>query len=105
MARYLERKSYVKSDVLIREGDEGTSFFLIEKGMVGISKAGNQIAELGIGACFGEGALSNQKTCSATVIALTDISCFVLGKSAFNRIIGRYPVFARRLLKLHVERT
>lgn len=104
LARYLEPKSYAKGDVLIREGSQGTSFFLIEEGMVSISKASNQVAELGAGACLGEGSLSNQTICSATVTALVDTSCFVLGKSAFNRIIGRYPVFGRRLLELHDQR-
>lgn len=105
LAQVLERKKYAKGDVLIREGDDGTTFFLIEEGSVGISKAGSQIAELGLGACFGEGALFCREPCSATVTAQTDTTCFVLGKRVFDGIIRRYPVFGRRLQAIHAERT
>ncbi|MGJ8639327.1 MAG: cyclic nucleotide-binding domain-containing protein [Opitutaceae bacterium] len=104
LARYLEPINYKEGDVLIREGEVGTSFFLIEEGSVGVSKAGVQITELGLGACLGEGSLFTDDPCSATVTALADTSCFVLKKAAFNRIIRRYPVFGKKLLAVYTAR-
>ncbi|MGJ8653090.1 MAG: cyclic nucleotide-binding domain-containing protein [Opitutaceae bacterium] len=104
LAPYLERKNYAAGDVLIQEGDEGSSLFLIEDGIVGVSKAGTQVAELGPGACVGEGSLFSREARSATVTALKETSAFELGKGAFDRIIGRYPVFGKHLLAIHTER-
>lgn len=104
LSQHLEHRICEKGEVLIQEGDEGTSFFLIEEGILGVSKAGSQITELGPGACLGEGALFSRMKCSATVTALAQTSCFVLGVPAFNSIIKRYPVFGRRLQKISEER-
>lgn len=100
LAELLDSKRYAKGDVLIREGEEGTKFFLVEDGIVGVSKANQKIAELGPGACIGEGALFTRRPCTATVTALVDTTCFSLTKPSFNRIVRRYPVFARRLKEI-----
>ncbi|MGJ8650303.1 MAG: cyclic nucleotide-binding domain-containing protein [Opitutaceae bacterium] len=104
LAQHLETNNYAKGDVLIQEGDDDASFFLVEVGFVEVSKGGSRITELGPGACFGEGALFSRNPRSATVTALTDTSCFVLGKSGFDRIISRYPVFGKRIEEIHAER-
>lgn len=104
LAHYLQRKSYASGEVLMQEGDEGSTLFLIEDGIVSISKSGATVAELGPGACVGEGVLFSRRARSATVTALTETSCFELGRSPFNRIISRYPVFGKRLRAIHAER-
>ncbi|MEO0510351.1 MAG: cyclic nucleotide-binding domain-containing protein [Verrucomicrobiota bacterium] len=104
LAQILIRKTYAKDEVLICEGAEGTTFFLIEEGVVGINKSGNQIAELGPGACFGEGSLLTKKPCSATVTALTETSCFIMESGPFSGILARYPVFGKKLLRVHAGR-
>lgn len=104
LAQYLERKTYVKGDTLMEEGAEGASMFLIEKGTVYVLKGDKQVAELEPGACVGEGALFSRRPRSATVTAASEVSCFELGKGAFDRIIARYPVFAKRLRAIHEER-
>lgn len=105
IAGYLEPKKYAEGEVLIREGEEGTTFFLIEEGFVDVSKEGSQVADLGPGACIGEGSLITNRACSATVTARTETSCFVLGKPAFRRLISRYPVFGKRMNKIYAERS
>ncbi|WP_169305274.1 cyclic nucleotide-binding domain-containing protein [Coraliomargarita akajimensis] len=104
LAEYFERRSFAQGDELVREGEIGESMFFIEEGFVGISKGGGQIAELGAGACFGEGALISPDKRSATAVALTVVSCFELQKSAFNRIVKRYPVWGGRVKAVHAER-
>lgn len=105
LARVLERQQLKQGDVLIKEGDDGRYFFLIEEGLLGISQGKQQLAELGPGSCIGEGALFSGRACSATVTALTDASCFTLRKESFRRIISRYPVFGRRLHDIHSKRS
>jgi CRP-like cAMP-binding protein len=104
LAQVLERKKYAKGEVLIREGDAGNCFYLIEEGIVGISKGSSQIAELGPGACIGEGAFCSLEPCSATVTALAETACFVLEKRQFHGILRRYPVIGHRLQAIHAER-
>lgn len=104
LAKVLEPKTYAAGEILIQEGDAGSAFFLIEVGLVEISKDASVVAKLGPGACVGEGALIDGRVCGATVTAVTETVCFVLGRPSFNRIIKRYPVFGRRLESLHRSR-
>ncbi|NQY32532.1 MAG: cyclic nucleotide-binding domain-containing protein [Coraliomargarita sp.] len=105
LAVYLERKKYAEGETIIKEGEEGKSMFLVENGTVGVSKSGSQVAELGPGACIGEGALFSRKPRSASVTALSETSCLFLSKGAFDRIIGRYPVFGKKLRAIHTDRS
>jgi cGMP-dependent protein kinase len=104
LAQVMERKKFAAGDVLIEEGQEGTTFFIIEEGLVTITKKGDQVAELGPGACIGEGSLLSNHPCSASVTAPTETSCFILKRPTFRNILVRYPVFAKKLERVHKER-
>lgn len=104
LAELLEVKTFAEGEQLIVEGSEGTHFFLVEKGVLNIYTGDAQIAQLGAGACVGEGALLSKKPCSATVVAGAETTCYVLSRGEFIRIITRHPVFARRLKAIHEER-
>jgi len=104
LAELLDTKTFAEGETLIEEGSQGTHFFLVEKGVLNIYTGDTQIAQLGAGACVGEGSLLSKKPCSATVVAGEETSCYMLGRGEFTRIITRHPVFARRLKAIHEER-
>ncbi len=57
-------------DVIIEEGAEGTSFYLLLSGRVDVSKKGVTIAEVGKGAILGEMCLFNDNVRVSGLIPL-----------------------------------
>ena len=56
-------------DEIIRQGDKGDDFFIIQEGVVLVQINGEVVTELGSGAYFGELALLSNQRRAATVIA------------------------------------
>jgi CRP/FNR family transcriptional regulator len=63
------------------------------------------LAQLGSGACFGEGALLDNTPRAATATALTDSRLFALTRDAFTSILDRYPAVKSNLVSLHSSRS
>jgi MFS family permease len=77
-------------DVVIREGDRGDRFYVIEEGRAHVTRRGAPVAELGPGAYFGEVALLYDQPRNATVTAGTDLTLFVLERDEFLRAVTRH---------------
>ncbi|OCT70235.1 cGMP-dependent protein kinase 2 [Xenopus laevis] len=93
----LEVDFYDKGDYIIREGEEGNTFFIIAKGKVCVTQAveGSQepqeIKTLGVGDYFGEKALISEDVRSANIIAEEDdTQCLVIDRDTFNQMVGTY---------------
>ncbi|KAG9485194.1 hypothetical protein GDO78_008338 [Eleutherodactylus coqui] len=93
----LEVDFYDKGDYIIREGEEGNTFFIIAKGKVCVTQAveGSQepqeIKTLGVGDYFGEKALISEDVRSANIIAEEDdTQCLVVDRDTFNQMVGTY---------------
>lgn len=93
----LEVDFYDKGDYIIREGEEGNTFFIIAKGKVRVTQAveGSQepqeIKTLGVGDYFGEKALISEDVRSANIIAEEDdTQCLVIDRDTFNQMVGTY---------------
>ena len=85
-----ERAFHAGSDI-IREGEEGAEFFIIESGEVKCTKTGVQgevCARLSTGDYVGERALLTNEPRAATVSAVTDVVCQVLDRETFTRLLG-----------------
>jgi len=91
MAFALQRDSFRKGDVIVREGEKGDVFYLIESGSVDvfIAKTGNDpVATLRTGQCFGERALLSEDVRQATCIAASDVECLFLMREDFVMMLG-----------------
>jgi len=82
---------YADGELIFSEGDEADSMYIVESGTVVISieKSGKQVAvaELGKGSLFGEMALLNQDSRSATAMAMGDVKLFCIQQSEFRRLL------------------
>lgn len=104
LAVSLEPRTVAPGTVLIREGQDGDHFFLIEHGSIRISKDGHAITELGPGACFGEGALLSDQKRTATATAVEDSRVLTLDRATFTRILSAHPGVYEEILRLHGAR-
>jgi len=98
LLKRLERVGVARGDIVIREGDEGDYYYLIESGrfqverLVGGAKV--VLAELRGGDAFGEEALVSEAKRNASVSALSDGQLLRLGRSHFNELL-REPLLRR----------
>ena len=73
---------------IIREGEDGETFYIIAKGVVRVSKDGVEVAKLRPGNFFGEAALQNNDVRNATCTADVDAVCLTLTKPEFESMLG-----------------
>ncbi|RUO96769.1 cyclic nucleotide-binding-like protein [Jimgerdemannia flammicorona] len=93
IADALESVYFDDGEVVVKQGDVGNSFFLIESGEAIVTKTDENGIEQEVnfltkGAYFGELALLNDSPRAATVKAKGRLKCATLGKKAFTRLLG-----------------
>ena len=79
----LEPLTFVAGEALMREGEPGDRFVVIETGEVEVSAGGRSMQRLGRGAGLGEIALLRRSARTATVTALTPVTAYAIACSAF----------------------
>jgi CRP-like cAMP-binding protein len=89
--------------VIIREGEPGDSFFLIDQGVVEVSTQGAAVGEVPLttlqrGAFFGEVSVLNGSARTATVTALTNVAAVAFDRPVVEELLAQNPR-ARRLLE------
>ncbi|KAI8988738.1 cAMP dependent protein kinase regulatory subunit [Pilobolus umbonatus] len=93
IADALEPIRYRDGEIVLKQGDAGDNFYLIEDGEALFYKSspdGSQVLvnQLKKGDYFGELALLNDAPRAATVVSKGDLKCVTLGKAAFTRLLG-----------------
>lgn len=93
--RRMERVPVKAGQVIIRQGDEGDYYYLIESGIAEVSRSANPggpqavVAQLQAGSAFGEEALASGNRRNANVIMQTDGVLLRLGKSDFIELLKK----------------
>ncbi|XP_034408108.1 cGMP-dependent protein kinase 2 [Cyclopterus lumpus] len=105
----LEVDYFEKGEYIIREGEEGNTFFIIAKGEVVVTQSTEgfdepqEIKTLGVGDYFGEKALISEDVRSANIICNeNDTHCLVVDRDNFNQMVGTYEEL-QAYLKEYVE--
>jgi CRP-like cAMP-binding protein len=98
LLKRFERNKAARGDIVIREGDEGDFYYVVESGrfqverLVGGAKV--VLAELKSGDAFGEEALVSEAKRNATVVSLGDGVLLRLDRQHFNELL-REPLLKR----------
>jgi CRP-like cAMP-binding protein len=91
IAAHMREESAAAGITIIREGELGQTFYLIESGRVQVTVAANDservIAEAGAGEYIGEMALLLQQPRAATVRAIIPTHLLALDKTDFDRLV------------------
>ncbi|HEX2678415.1 MAG TPA: cyclic nucleotide-binding domain-containing protein, partial [Polyangiales bacterium] len=94
-----------ESHVLFREGEPGTSFYVVLRGQLRVERDGKLVAELKDGECFGELALLDKGLRSATVTSITACDLLRIVDEDFRELLERYPSIAIHMLAILARRT
>ena len=113
-AMYLDKvpddfnRAYPKNTMIFSENEPGTELYIIQRGIVKITKIveDNEVllAMLKPGDIFGEMALLDNKPRSASAIANDDCSLMAVNKANFERMVQSQPQLITRLTILLAER-
>eukprot|EP00753_Platysulcus_tardus_P016287 PLAT5581.1.p2 GENE.PLAT5581.1~~PLAT5581.1.p2 ORF type:complete len:417 (+),score=237.91 PLAT5581.1:101-1351(+) len=102
VADALTPKSFSDGEVIIRQGDPGDVFYLLEEGEVICTKqhklgdAPEVVARLESGAYFGEVALLSDRPRQATVTAAGAVRTLAVDRKTFKRVMGPLTDILRR---------
>jgi cAMP-dependent protein kinase regulator len=98
IADALETKKYPAGTTIIKEGDVGESFYILESGQAEVYKLGvdKAVKRYQKGDYFGELALLNDAPRAASVVSITEIKVATLGKNGFQRLLGPVEGIMRR---------
>ncbi|VVT53455.1 uncharacterized protein SAPINGB_P003582 [Magnusiomyces paraingens] len=89
LADALSSETYETGQVVIKEGDVGDKFYIVENGNASVTKNGEgKVQDLTKGSYFGEVALLNDLPRQATVTAETKLRVVCLDKAGFQRLLG-----------------
>lgn len=97
-------RSFARGSVLLREGDNGNSLFVIRTGVVELRKPFDneqykQLRDLVPGDFFGELSFLTDAPRSAEAIALRDAEVLEIRRRDFNRLIRRNPALGLKIYR------
>lgn len=93
----LKSITFAPNQVIIKQGDIGDTFYIIESGKAVALKDGEVVMNYGRGDYFGELALLKDQPRAATVKALEEpVRCVSLNRHSFKRLLGPLEEFLKR---------
>jgi small-conductance mechanosensitive channel len=101
---------FMPGEVVIRQGEQGSEFYIVQKGevavLVGLGADNNnaEVARLGPGKFFGEMSLVTGESRTATVQATMDTELVEVGKEAFHALLVQDPGLAESITAVLIER-
>lgn len=105
LGKMLIAERFSEGDILFKEGDPGTSMYILDSGVVEISKEGRVLTKLSKGSIFGEMSLFEAEARSASVTALEETSVFKINNSDFRKFLFSHPAAGMNFLMKIVTET
>lgn len=96
LAHNTQQELYAPGEVIIRQGDDGDAFYIVDEGhceIIARDEQGQTLVQIvaGPGECFGEMALFTGQKRSATVTAKDECTLVVLNQKAFGELLEASP--------------
>lgn len=104
LASELQEVEAQKDHVIIKKGEQGDSMFLVSRGAVMVHDGDQILATLMVGEYFGEYALIDSYTRSASVTATQPTILFQLSRDKFDSIMEQHPKLKDAVLKELIKR-
>jgi CRP-like cAMP-binding protein len=105
----LEIRDFTPGETIFSEGEPGRAAYIVESGMVEITKESKTGAKLMLaavktGEMFGEMALIDASPRMATAMAVGKTRLVIIPKAAFSKLLGKTDVVIRTVLNTLMER-
>lgn len=108
LALQSQLRPYVAGEVIVREGEQGSELFLIERGEARVTiqraKKTVELARLGPGMFFGERSAMTGEPRRASIVALTDCEVVAVGSVALRQLLASEPHVAEHLSEVVAAR-
>lgn len=104
VATILEEIEYKAGQRILEKGDIGRSMFIIIEGKVQVHDGERTIAILGKRDVFGELAVLETETRSASITAIEDTSLFRLDQAPFYELMAEHSEVARGIIRMLCQR-
>jgi CRP/FNR family transcriptional regulator, cyclic AMP receptor protein len=104
LARSFKERTFAAGSTVSAEGKSGAGFFVIESGEATVTVRDTERAKLGPGDYFGEIALIDDGSRSATVTADSELRCYGLTSWEFRPLVESNASIAWRLLETMAQR-
>ena len=98
LASSFKERVFEAGSTVVGEGSGGVGFFIIDEGDATVTVGGEERATLGPGQYFGELALIDEGTRTATITANTDLKCYGLTSWEFRPLVEGNSRIAWKLL-------
>jgi CRP-like cAMP-binding protein len=104
VARKAREQSFAPGTTVIREGKmSGVGFFIVVEGEAEVSAGGAELGRLHPGDHFGELALIGKRERTATVTAVTPLTCLFMATWDLEELVKSSPETAWKLLRHVVD--
>jgi cAMP-dependent protein kinase regulator len=102
-------RTFAPAEAIVREGEPGTSLFLIENGTVEVQTLDPKgrrvvLAELGPGEFFGEVAVLTGRPRTATILAKESVTVIEISRENLERIVASHPEVREVLERFYQQR-
>lgn len=91
-------------EILFNQGDEGDAFYMVVQGTVRIVRGSHELALLGPREGFGEMAILDQETRSASAVAAEPTTLLRINRDAFDQLVEQNPSVARGIYRVLTQR-
>jgi len=106
IAQQLEFRTFERGDIIIEAGTPAEATFLVEEGQVRVmtqATDGESFEDLAAGALFGHTAMLTGKPYPSTVRAISEVTVWVLARSAYQSLIRQHPAIKLALSRALAE--
>ena len=110
LAKQVRRLAFARGETIVREGEAGDSFYLVERGVIAVTirssdGAGAQtLSRMLPGDYFGEMSLLTGEPRSANVVAESDVIVLEIGRAAFEQILIANPALLEPISQIAAHR-
>jgi CRP/FNR family cyclic AMP-dependent transcriptional regulator len=104
LGRQMKERRFSEGSAVTSEGKGGAGFFVIVDGNATVSVGDEIVGQLGPGDHFGEIALIDEGTRSASIVAATDLTCYGLTVWEFRPFVEEHPQVAWAMLQTFARR-
>jgi len=100
LAEHADVTSFREGEFMVREGQQGGTFYVILAGEAKVVRSDRTIATLSPSDFFGEISLLDGGPRSADVIAASPVKAIRIFKKAFDRVVAEEPGVAAKILEV-----